>query len=259
MLLLGGILKNQLLAATSAVAVSMMFVAATTAADLVIPEISGSVTSEISEPLSWYASAKIGVALPGTISMTATAAAAPDLTGDASFNPGVAGAVALGKYLAPNVRAEVELAIANNSGSSFTGAFAGFPGQTTGALTGSVTTTTLMAMGYYEFSQFGDFVPYLSAGAGVANVNANLTYNDPGALGFPINGSITGNSLVFAGRVGAGFQYALSDSIDLTADYTALFGARANLTYTDVGGVFTRNVSAGVMGHAVAVGLKARF
>lgn len=252
-------MNSQIIAAASAVAVSMLLVGATAAADVAVPEVAGVMITENNAPLSWYASAKVGVALPGTIDMLATAPGLPDLNGNATFNPGFAGAVAVGKYLAPNVRAEVELALANNPGNSFTGSFTGFAGQTTGALTGSVTTTTLMAMGYYEFTQFGDFVPYLSAGLGVANVNANLNYNDPGAMGFPISGSITGNSTVFAGRLGAGFQFAVTDGLDVTLDYTALLGSRANLTYTDVGGVFTRNVSAGVMGHALAVGVKGRF
>lgn len=257
--LMGENVNKNLQRLAAALVLSTTAVAVATAADTIIPQVSGTYTVEAYEPLPWYASAKIGVALPGTINMTATAPALPDLNGDATFNPGIAGAVALGKYLTPNVRAEVELALANNPGNSFTGTFVGFPGQTTGSLTGSVTTTTLMAMGYYEFTQFDDLVPYLSAGVGVANVNSNLTYNDPGALGFPINGTITGNSMVIAGRIGAGFQYALSDSLDITADYTALLGSRATLTYTDVGGVFTRNVSAGVMGHALAIGIKGRF
>ena len=243
----------------AALAASLLGVTVVCAADQALPQVDAIYMADDAAALGWYASAKIGVALPGTINMTATAGGLPDLTGDARFKAGVAGAVAVGKYLAPNIRAEAELAVANNAGDSFSGAFAGVPGQTTGSLTGSVTTVSVMAMGYYEFSQFGDFVPYLSAGLGAANISSNLTYNDPGALGFPINGTITGSSTVFAGRVGAGFQYALSDSVDLTADYTLLVGSRANLTYTDAGGAGTRNVSASVLGHALALGLKARF
>jgi opacity protein-like surface antigen len=241
------------------VAASLIGATAVCAADQTLPQVDAIYMADDAVALGWYASAKIGVALPGTINMTATAAGFPDLTGDARFKAGVAGAVAVGKYLAPNFRAEAELAVANNAGDSFTGAFAGFPGQTTGSLTGNVTTVSVMAMGYYEFSQFGDFVPYLSAGLGAANVISDLTYNDPGALGFPINGTITGTSTVFAGRVGAGFQYALSDSLDLTADYTLLVGSRANLAFTGAGGLGNRNVSASVLGHAFALGLKARF
>jgi opacity protein-like surface antigen len=207
--------------------------------------------------LGWYASAKFGVALPGTINLTATAAGLPDLTGDAHFKPGLAGAVAVGKYLAPNFRAEAELAVANNSGDTFSGTFAGF-GPTSGTLSGSVTTVSAMAMGYYEFTQFGDFVPYLSGGVGAANVSSNLTYNDPVSFG-GISGTITGDSTVFAGRIGAGFKFAVSDNLDLTGDYTLLAGTRANLTFTNTAGPGTRNVNAGVFGHALALGLSARF
>ncbi len=243
----------------AALAVSLLGVSAACAADQALPQVDAIYMADDAATLNWYASAKIGVALPGTINMTATAGGLPDLNGDARFKAGIAGAVAVGKYLAPNFRAEAELAVANNAGDSFTGAFAGVAGQTTGTLTGSVTTVSVMAMGYYEISQFGDFVPYLSAGLGAANINSNLTYNDPGALGFAINGTITGSSTVFAGRVGAGFQYALSDNVELTADYTLLVGSRANLTFTGAGGVGNRNVNASVLGHVLAVGLKARF
>jgi opacity protein-like surface antigen len=241
----------------AALAVSLLGVSAACAADQALPQIDAIYMADDAAALNWYASAKIGVALPGTINMTATAGGLPDLNGDARFKAGIAGAVAVGKYFAPNFRAEAELAVANNAGDSFSGTFAGF-GPTSGTLTGSVTTFSLMAMGYYEFSQFGDFVPYLSAGLGAANVNSNLTYNDPVSFG-GINGTITGSSTVFAGRVGAGFQYALSDNVDLTADYALLVGSRANLTYTNAGGVGNRNVSANVLGHALALGLKARF
>jgi opacity protein-like surface antigen len=231
-------------------------VTATSAADLVLPK--GSAVYMADETgLSWYVSAKLGVALPGTIDLTATAAGLPDLTGDAHFKAGPAGAVAIGKYFTPNFRAEAELGVAKNDGDSFSGTFAGF-GPTSGTLTGSVTTVSVMAMGYYEFTQFGDFVPYLSAGLGAANVSSDLTYNDPVSFG-GISGTITGNSTVFAGRIGAGFQYAVSDNIDLTADYTLLVGSRVSLNYTNTGGIGTRNVSAGVLGHALALGLKARL
>lgn len=241
----------------AALAVSLLGVSAACAADQALPQVDAIYMADDAAALNWYASAKIGVALPGTINMTATAGGLPDLNGDARFKAGIAGAVAVGKYLAPNFRAEAELAVANNAGDSFSGTFAGF-GPTSGSLTGSVTTVSAMAMGYYEFSQFGDFVPYLSAGLGAANVSSNLTYNDPVSFG-GINGTITGSSTVFAGRIGAGFQYALSDNVDLTADYTLLVGSRANLTYTNAGGVGNRNVSASVLGHALALGLKARF
>jgi len=241
----------------ASLAALLVGVTASAAADQALPQAGAVYMAGNGAELSWYASAKIGVALPGTINMTATATGLPELTGDAHFNAGMAGAVAVGKYLTPNFRAEAELAIANNEGDSFSGTFAGF-GPTSGTLSGSVTTVSVMAMGYYEFSQFGDFVPYLSAGLGAANVSSELTYNDPVSFG-GINGTITGDSTIFAGRLGAGFQYALSDNVDLTADYTLLIGSRANFTYTNASGIGNRNVSAGVLGHALALGLKARF
>lgn len=241
------------LTAASAFLISVSLVGAAAAADLRLPVSGAAVIESVGDELPWYASAKIGVALPGTITLVVTPAGFPNLDGEAKFGAGFAGLVAVGKYLSPNVRAEVELLVANNSGQSFAGTFVGGP-ATSGTLTGSVTTTALMLTGYYEFTDFGDFVPYLSAGIGAANVNSNLTYADPAFAA--ADGTITGNSTGVAVRVGAGFNYALSDAVDVTVDYSALLGARANLNFN---GIAAGNVTADVMGHMIGVGIKAKF
>lgn len=240
---------------TLAGALAIVAGGAATAADFESPDFVGVVTQE-GDVLPWYASAKAGVALPGSISVTATGGGFGDLEGTSSFNAGFAGSIALGKYITPNVRAELELGLARNSGNSFEGEVDGLLPTSSGPLTGDVTTTTLMAIGYYEFTNFGDFVPYLSAGIGGANVHSDLTFDDDAGI---MSGTITGNSLVFAARIGAGFQFAITDSIDLTAEYTALIGSNATFTWDSPGGGFTREVSSRVMGHALAVGLKGRF
>ena len=210
------------------------------------------------DALPWYVSGKVGIALPGTIdTSTVPGPFLSDVTGKSSFDPGFAGAASVGKYLTPQVRAELELAIATNAGRSFEGEVA-LLGPTSGTLTGNVTTTSVMVMGYYDFTQFGDFVPYLGVGVGGANVNSNLTYTETAGFTFS-DGTITGNSTVIAARVGAGFQYRIADSVAITADYTAMFGGSATLDYTSAGGFITRKVTSNVMGHALAVGIKGNF
>lgn len=237
-------------------ALAILACGAASAADLDAGPVVGVVTYEAGDALPWYGSAKVGVALPGSINVTATGGGFGDLEGTSTFNAGFAGSIALGKYITPNVRAELELGVARNSGDSFEGEVAGLLPTSSGSLTGDVTTTTLMAIGYYEFTDLGDFVPYLSAGIGGANVHSDLTFDDDAGI---TSGTITGSSLVFAARIGAGFQYAITDSVDLTAEYTALIGTNATFTWDAPAGGFTREVSSNVMGHALSVGLKGRF
>lgn len=214
-----------------------------------------SIDTSATDVLPWYFSGKIGVALPGTIDTKSVTGFGVGPSGKSTFDAGIAGAVAVGKYFTPQMRAELELALASNAGRSFEGT-SPFGGASSGPLTGNVTTTTLMALGYYDFTQFGDFVPYLSAGLGVANVNSNLTYDD--TVGFS-DGTISGNSTVLAARVGVGFQYKITDAISVTADYTALFGGQATFTHKDPFGFGSSTVTSNVMAHAVAAGIKGSF
>ena len=91
-----------------------------------------------------------------------------------------------------------------------------FGNPSSGTLTGHATTTTVMLVGAYDFTHFGDFVPYLSAGVGVAHVNSNLTYDETVGFGMT-DGTITGSNTVLAARVGVGFNYELTDAIKARA------------------------------------------
>lgn len=217
---------------------------------------SGSVVYDAAafDALPWYVSGKVGIALPGTIDTTSVTGFGVGPSGKSSFDAGFAGAVAVGKHISPQVRAELELGIAINAGRSFEGTYP-WGAPSSGSLDGNVTTTTAMALGYYDFTQFGNFVPYLSAGLGAAHVSSNLTYTD--TVGFS-SGTITGSSMVPAARIGAGFQYKIVDSMDLTVDYTALFGGQAAFTHNDAFGGST-TVNSSVMAHALAVGVKGSF
>jgi opacity protein-like surface antigen len=217
----------------------------------------GSATYDTSavDSLPWYVSGKVGVALPGTIDTHSVNGFGVGPSGKSTFDAGFAGSVAVGKYFTQQVRAELELGLATNAGRSFEGTYP-WGAPSSGPLDGNVTTTTVMVVGYYDFTQLGDFVPYLSAGLGGAHVNSDLTYTDN--TGFS-SGTITGSSLVLAARIGAGFQYKIADSINLTVDYAALFGGEASLTHQDPFGLPASTVTSNVMGHALAIGLKGSF
>ena len=206
------------------------------------------------DALPWYVSAKVGVALPGTIEST-TINIMGNGTGKSTFDAGFAGAFAVGMNLTPDIRAELEIAHASNAGRSFEGTDA-FGNPSSGTLTGHATTTTVMLVGAYDFTHFGDFVPYLSAGVGVAHVNSNLTYDETVGFGMT-DGTITGSNTVLAARVGVGFNYELTDAISISADYAALFGGETTFTHT---GVFsTSTVKSNFMAHALTAGIKAKF
>jgi opacity protein-like surface antigen len=204
----------------------------------------------------WYVSAQVGVALPGTISVTSAGGgpfAVPGLSGNATFRPGFAGAVAVGRFFSDGIRAELALGASNNEAESFNGNFAGGFGPIVGAMTGSVTTVAAVAVGYYEFQGLDSIRPYLSAGAGFAVVNANnLT-----VAGQP--GTISGTSVVPVVRVGAGLNVQVAENLDLFADYTLMAGTSATFDYNVPGFGFVRNVSGQVLGHVLSVGLRGHF
>ena len=196
-----------------------------------------------------------GVALPGTINIDSAVASNgfPAFSGTITFDPGPAVGIAIGTALTDELRAEVELDIANNRAISNSFTFTnGF--TATGTMTGSVTTTALMAVGYYDFTQFGDFVPYLSGGVGIVNVFTNDLVSSVNT-----DGTTTGNSTVPALRLGAGFDFAVSENVSVGADYVAILGARSSLTFNDPVGGFTRAITADTVGHALSVHLKATF
>lgn len=120
----------------------------------------------------------------------------------------IAGGV--GKYFAPNIRGDVMISYGRGSDGV---AYA--PGPV--PHTGSISATSILANGYYLFNDVVPGVtPFVGAGAGVTIFN----YNNLG-------GGTFFNDSASAATVAAhvGFDYALSDMVDLTGRYS--------LTWTD--------------------------
>lgn len=88
--------------------------------------------------------------------------------------------------------------------------------------------TAMIDVGYeHDFSdRFGGFV---EAGAGLINLNVNAT-TGPG-----FNGFVNSSDTVFAGKVGAGLTYDLTENIEFFGKYNFIFGEDASLQFTAPG------------------------
>ena len=126
-------------------------------------------------------------------------------TGEASYDYGTKGSVALGMYLGDSLRTELELAYRDNN--LHTVKPDGF-GST--GMDGNATTTTLMAKLDYDFTLWG-FKPYIGAGLGVAR----FAYDDKVAF--------DNSAVVAAGVIESGTTFALTDKLDLFTNSQALF------------------------------------
>jgi opacity protein-like surface antigen len=205
---------------------------------------------------------RAGVALPGTVSIDSATASngLPAFTGTMTFNAGPSFGIGVGMHVMDALRAAFEIGYASNTANSINVTYAN-GGTGTGTATGTVQTIGAMIVGYYDFTQFGDFVPYLSAGAGAVNISTRDL-----VVSLNTDGTTTGNSTVAAARVGAGFSYKVSDNISIGADYFALIGGRSSMTFNDPVGApglgvapFTRALTASTMGHSLTFSLKASF
>lgn len=208
----------------------------------------------------FYLTAKVGVALPGDLDVSASAASANGygpFSGEISFDPGPMFSAGVGMIFTPNIRGELELGYAQNKASSYSFDNVAVPN---GWATGTVSTTSLAAVGYYDFHQFGGFVPYLSAGIAAVHVRT-----DDLVVQTNTDGTTRGSDTVAAVRLGAGVNYAVTEKVSLGLDYFALIGGESKLTFTDpigpggAGSPFSRTITSDTMGHALSAKLSVKF
>lgn len=129
-------------------------------------------------------------------------AGAPFGPGDIEFDYGGRGAVAVGKYLSDNLRAEIEFAGSRTGVDDFDP-----DGGAAVDADGSLRVYSLLAKIDYEMEIFSWWHPYVGVGIGGAFVDVN----DIGPGGNPLDGS----EFVFAGAVEGGSKFTLSDTVDL--------------------------------------------
>ncbi len=120
----------------------------------------------------------------------------------ADYDAGPVIGLSLGYAFADGLRGEVELANRWNDADSI--------GSSNGS--GDVTALSAMINGFYDFNMDGSFTPYVGAGIGGAQVEAN-------GLSPVGSTSVDDKDTVLAYQAMVGVAYSLSDALSLTADY----------------------------------------
>ena len=157
---------------------------------------------------------------------------------DVDFDIGYVGAIAVGYGLGNGLRIEGELAHRRNEIDNIS--FFGI-----GVGSGDVNTSSLMLNVVYDINLKSKFVPYIGAGIGFANIDA-----DTGVGPFSVDDS--DNVFAWQGILGA--AYHLQDQLDLFVDYRYF---HANDPDFDISGL--GSVSIDYTSHSVMLGLRYRF
>lgn len=156
----------------------------------------------------WYVELLAGGAIPNDYDVTLAGGPNAAAVYDPDFGFGFAALV--GFYVNPDWR----LDFSYSYGTAGDGNLSGF-----GAHAGDVVAHTFLVNAYYEFDELATIpiTPWIGAGIGFINYD----YDQLGLIGgtFVINDSDS----AFAGALHAGFDYALTENIDLTARYSLLF------------------------------------
>lgn len=152
-----------------------------------------------------YVSGHLGLAMPTDSTLTEAGVSL-----EAEYETGLALDLALG-YRFGAARVEGEIAYQKNDIDDFT--FAGISLKGAGAVfSADVNVTSFLLNGYYDFQNSSAFTPYVTAGIGLASVDASI--NLPTV---PYNAS--DSDTVFAYQLGAGCEYAINQTVSLDARY----------------------------------------
>ena len=153
------------------------------------------------------------------------------------FDDGLSGIAALGYGFGGGLRTELELGYRENDADSVSGTDAG-------AVSGDVTALSAMANVAFDFN-FGRVTPYVGAGIGLANIDADTT------LGATV---IDDDDTVFAYQGLAGVAFGVTERVKLTLDYRFLNTEEFDVTTN--GGT---SVDGNYRDHSVMVGLRFSF
>ena len=145
---------------------------------------------------------------------------------DSKSSGRLGGAIAAGYNFMPNfsqpLRAEVEYGIYGQN--RMTKNFGGGD-----SITSKFGAQTLLVNGYWDFARFVSFVPYVSAGVGVAVMRDKTIVKIGGK-----HGMNSENDFVFAGQVGLGCAWEVTDRIALDLGYRYLMMANTQTSAYDV-------------------------
>ncbi|MGX8718322.1 MAG: outer membrane protein [Desulfovibrio sp.] len=98
-----------------------------------------------------------------------------------------------------------------------------------GSVTSKFGVQTLLANGYWDFARFSGFVPWVSAGVGLAFVNDKTSIHD-GAY----HGMNNETDVVFAGQVGFGCAWEVNSTLSLDLGYRYLMMANTQTSAYEV-------------------------
>ncbi|MBU1193563.1 MAG: porin family protein [Proteobacteria bacterium] len=151
-----------------------------------------------------YVSFNAGVSMPADSDVNYSTGEIVEIESDAGF----AGGVALGYDFGNNLRLEGEISYLSNEVDKAT--YLGINRATTG----DVTSIAFLINGYYDFKNSTPFTPFISAGAGLANVEVD-DFTFVGS-GLP---TVSDDDTVFAYQLSAGVGYAVTDQLSLDVKY----------------------------------------
>ncbi|WP_080748995.1 outer membrane protein [Solemya velum gill symbiont] len=193
-----------------------------------------------------YANLLIGGSFNNDVDFTQDIDPADDYyKGKIDLDNGLAFSAAIGNQYG-NFSAEVELSYLNGDTGlqSFPDASAPSDEADTN---GDISVTALMLNGWYSFGE-GPLRPFVGAGLGYAKASIDTSFDIGG------NNGIDDSDSGFAWQVGAGVEYALSDTTSLVGVYKYM-----NMDSIDVTDNEDTDISTDFSTHIVQVGLKMKF
>jgi opacity protein-like surface antigen len=165
------------------------------------------------------------------------------------FNTGFVIGGAVGRRINDVFRVEGELSYARYKAGSYKGTYNGVDVFASGDATGNLSATYLLANVWADVAHYGDAKLYVGGGIGAAYVTADTHFSGhdfgygPGGWGF-------------AGQVGAGVTYALTQNVDLDFGYRFKAITGVDLDDNDGGGTYA---DAKLYSHNVQVGVTLKF
>lgn len=211
-------------------------------------------TSVMAAQPAWYVGGDLGWNNSNDVTWTLT-------SGDHSvpFDDGWMGSLKVGTDVL-GVRAEVEYAHRSNDAQYF-----GTPGSIDPAK-GSIKSDALMLNAYYDFTPTGKITPYVGAGIGFAQVQADSIRKNIGTS--CCSGLVDDKDTVAAMQLMAGAAYAVSSNLDFTLEYRFFVtkdpsfdyatGCNWNDSISSCGGPDGKT-SDSYNNHSIMVGLRYRF
>jgi opacity protein-like surface antigen len=178
-----------------------------------------------------YIGGGFGIAAYPDADLTVPGVGTAELSSDSGFMVGLALGTKIGSF-----RLEGEVAYRTNDADRLSG-----PGGSA-SVTGDVTTTSLLANGYFDIGSSGPITPFIGAGLGFANVAVDSS------------GLADDSDTVFAYQFIAGVGFSVNPRLTLDLSYKYLGTSTPSFTSVD-GYEFDLDYSS----HAVQIGMRYAF